>query len=897
MTGCGGADKPIKKEQPEQPYKPMSPTELSMGAASANAISLIWADGQNSELLSAYELFRDGVLIKTLAVDEFAYTDTELQANTSYVYSLRAVGSDGEYSDKISASASTSTTPYQPLAPTELNIIATSANTISLRWSDVQNGELLSSYELFRGGQLIKSIAVDVFTYTDTQLEQNTAYVYSIRAVSKEGEYSQKASTSASTAEELPYEPMSPTELSMSAASTNTISLSWTDGQNNKYLSAYELFRDGGLIKTLAVDVLTYTDNNLKHNTSYVYSLRAVSSEGQYSPQISISASTVEGEPVVVGVMEKAIINAMVYTVKDPEQQDVLFTPTEALSFCEDLGLDLGLLPPYQSQAMMDLQAKYSVYADQVGRSFETREPVAVSVNTIDDADEIQFADAGRVIVCANTEDSYIIKASEVNVNYLDHGWSDGFDMDDISVSYKEGYLQVSNRSPRQIHSPLIKLDDNYFVIDHVLEPYSVLTFTSSEYSTLAFIDQAPFWKLNMTGFQTEVADGWVHPLTEDQAATFVDLIIRHKWIGNRFDTNLLFLDDYIFDAKYDNRQTYSDHEFAQHAFHNMLTHKSTSRYGMLDDAHSALGVATLGNGSLALSRSRIEEAKSTMGNTYSHERLHNHGFGHDTGMTYGWTDVLTAYGRNNGYYHYLAPELVQEKNALFAQAQWQISGTDSVSLHVNFASTVNRVELNQFIVSVKSHDINSIKIYDANEAIMQDVTLDRSIENKAWLFYEGAISLPARTIAETNQNLNHYQMVIDMPFPSAPMEVVINARGADDSQSLAAFFTYDIRFGIKEQEFTNAVIYMEKDTDGQDILYTPEEALSYCEDKGLDLGVLPAYKSRNMMDLQTKYAKYADQVGRSFETGEPVAVSVPTTYSSGKIHYTRAGRVIVCSN
>ncbi|TCI03775.1 hypothetical protein EZV61_09580 [Corallincola luteus] len=134
-----------------------------------------------------------------MAVDVFTYTDTELEPNTSYQYSIRAVGSQGEYSDKISASASTSTPPYQPLAPTELSIFATTSETISLQWSDAQNSELLSSYELFRDGELIKTLAVEVLTYTDSELKPDTSYVYSVRALSSEGEYSDKINISAAT--------------------------------------------------------------------------------------------------------------------------------------------------------------------------------------------------------------------------------------------------------------------------------------------------------------------------------------------------------------------------------------------------------------------------------------------------------------------------------------------------------------------------------------------------------------------------------------------------------------------------------------------------------------------------------------------------------------------------
>lgn len=49
------------------------------------------------------------------------------------------------------------------------------------------------------------------------------------------------------------------------------------------------------------------------------------------------------------------------------------------------------------------------------------------------------------------------------------------------------------------------------------------------------------------------------------------------------------------------------------------------------------------------------------------------------------------------------------------------------------------------------------------------------------------------------------------------------------------------------------------------------------------------------MMQLQSDFYIYGSQVGLSYETGEPIAVSVPTTYRPNFITEVAEGALIVC--
>lgn len=104
----GGAVKP----DPTDPTPPTIPTNLTAGTITESSIALSWSASTDNVKLAGYKVYRDGVLVGTVA--ETTYTDANLKANTAYNYTVKAYDAAGNLSadsNTVAVKTKESTTP------------------------------------------------------------------------------------------------------------------------------------------------------------------------------------------------------------------------------------------------------------------------------------------------------------------------------------------------------------------------------------------------------------------------------------------------------------------------------------------------------------------------------------------------------------------------------------------------------------------------------------------------------------------------------------------------------------------------------------------------------------------------------------------------------------------
>lgn len=300
---------------------PSAPSSLAVTNASPSSISIHWntpsSTGGNSCSLKDYQIYRNGALVGTVTTN--SYVDSGLSSQTTYSYKVVAVNS-GQNASAASSSISGTTTnsvsnTSVPNAPTNVNATLISSNSqIQLNWSaSSSNANTIKLYNIYRNGNLYKTISSSTTSYIDSNITAGQAYNYQVSAVGLNGLESSLTSAqtvisvptvSHTTTNSLP----TPSGLSTSLITANVVTLSW-NRPNTSSILGYHVYRNGqnignALNSTNSFDngntvTVSYTDTSVSPSQQYSYYVVAFGTNGALSSQSSnINVQTLAGSTV-----------------------------------------------------------------------------------------------------------------------------------------------------------------------------------------------------------------------------------------------------------------------------------------------------------------------------------------------------------------------------------------------------------------------------------------------------------------------------------------------------------------------------------------------------------------------------------------------------------------------
>ncbi|RCX21658.1 glycosidase [Fontibacillus phaseoli] len=219
----------------------------------------------------------------TLAVG----TVLENQLNTSDKITVASGGitgkqitvSIGANSAKIYAKARTDTTA--PTVPSNVTATVQSSTSLKITWTASSDNVAVTGYEVYRGG--VKVGTANGTSYTDSGLSVNTTYSYTVKAYDAAGNKSAASSPPATATTGAPdtEAPSVPQNVSATASSSSSASITWSASSDNVAVTGYEVYRDGVKVGTTATT--SYTDTGLAANTSYSYTVKAYDAAGNLS--------------------------------------------------------------------------------------------------------------------------------------------------------------------------------------------------------------------------------------------------------------------------------------------------------------------------------------------------------------------------------------------------------------------------------------------------------------------------------------------------------------------------------------------------------------------------------------------------------------------------------------
>ena len=191
---------------------PSAPSGLSATGKSSSRIDLTWIDNSSGETGFIVEraTSSDGTFaqIATVGSNVTSYSNTGLNASTTYYYRVFASNSAGNSDYSNTASAATLAAPASPKAPnapSELKAAAFSSKEINLTWKNTSQNETGFTIERSMSTgrsqrfKVIATLGSGVTTYINTGLSESSKYFYRVRAFNSVGNSGYSNTASAKT--------------------------------------------------------------------------------------------------------------------------------------------------------------------------------------------------------------------------------------------------------------------------------------------------------------------------------------------------------------------------------------------------------------------------------------------------------------------------------------------------------------------------------------------------------------------------------------------------------------------------------------------------------------------------------------------------------------------------
>lgn len=167
-----------------------------------------------------------------------------------------------------------------PVTPTNVKASEVTTSSLKLTWN---KGSNVKEYNVYRDGKKVATVGGAQFN--DANLTENTTYSYQVEAVGTNGKISEKSAavkvkTQLSAVEDN-QKPTAPTNVHSMGTTENSVDLMWTKSTHFLGVKNYEVYRDGKKVAT--TEKTNFKDTGLKANTTYNYTVKAISLGGNVS--------------------------------------------------------------------------------------------------------------------------------------------------------------------------------------------------------------------------------------------------------------------------------------------------------------------------------------------------------------------------------------------------------------------------------------------------------------------------------------------------------------------------------------------------------------------------------------------------------------------------------------
>ncbi|MFI6603397.1 YbhB/YbcL family Raf kinase inhibitor-like protein [Nonomuraea sp. NPDC050536] len=225
-----------------------------------------------------------------------------LVAGANKVRLTATTANGGPNLDKLTAPTPSDT--ENPTPPANLHVVGdVKPYQVDLAWDPSTDNVGVAFYQVYNGGNVLKTVSGSITSATLTGLTPNTRYDLNVHAVDAAGNSSDVSNvvviTTPPSDDATP--PTVPGNLHAVSTGSTSVTLAWDAATDNVGVTGYNLYRDGAKFAT--VPDLTATADGLTADTTYSFEVEAFDANNNVSPrspalQVKTGSTAIGGDPI-----------------------------------------------------------------------------------------------------------------------------------------------------------------------------------------------------------------------------------------------------------------------------------------------------------------------------------------------------------------------------------------------------------------------------------------------------------------------------------------------------------------------------------------------------------------------------------------------------------------------
>jgi chitodextrinase len=275
-------------------------SSVEVTATDSSSVTVAWPPSRDNSV-AGYTVYLNSVRVGTEAPnlvrrwrdrDILTYKLERLTCGTGYTVGIDTFDRDDRHSKPITTTVSTAACPdtAAPSAPTGIRQTASTESSVVLAWTPSTDNVGVVEYGIYASG--IRVTTASDANATLTGLTCGKSYLIALDAADAAGNRSAQTSayykTSACPSTNKP--PTTPTVVKVTAATANTVALSWTASTDDVAVTGYGLYLSGSRISETTSTTGQFT--GLKCGTTYPLGVDAKDAAGLRSATANLSAAT-----------------------------------------------------------------------------------------------------------------------------------------------------------------------------------------------------------------------------------------------------------------------------------------------------------------------------------------------------------------------------------------------------------------------------------------------------------------------------------------------------------------------------------------------------------------------------------------------------------------------------